>query len=84
MRKTEDTSIIAVDKFILATRDSGYKGTESAVAELVDNSVQAAARRAQPRAAHLAAEPVIILTGARPICTGTCCQYRRRPSLIDS
>jgi hypothetical protein len=43
MAKTEETSIIAIDKFILATRDSGYKGTESAVAELVDNSLQAAA-----------------------------------------
>jgi hypothetical protein len=40
-----DTSIIVVDKFILATRDSGYKGTESAIAELVDNSIQAGARK---------------------------------------
>jgi hypothetical protein len=40
-----DTSIIAVDKFILATRDSGYKGTHSAIAELVDNSVEAGAHR---------------------------------------
>jgi len=45
MAKTEDTSIIAVDKFILATRDSGYKGTESAIAEIVDNSLQAAANQ---------------------------------------
>lgn len=37
-------SIIAVDKFIQATRDSGYKGTPSAVAELVDNALQASAR----------------------------------------
>lgn len=36
-------SIVAVDKFIHATRDSGYKGTSSAIAELVDNSIQAAA-----------------------------------------
>lgn len=36
-------SIVAVDKFIQATRDSGYKGTASAVAELVDNSLQAGA-----------------------------------------
>src|SRR5438105_1647036 len=42
--KADDSSIIALDKFILATRDSGYKGTESAVAELVDNSLQAAAK----------------------------------------
>ena len=38
-----DYSIVAVDKFIQATRDSGYKGTSSAVAELVDNSLQAGA-----------------------------------------
>ena len=36
-------SIVAVDKFIQATRDSGYKGTQSAIAELVDNSLQAGA-----------------------------------------
>jgi hypothetical protein len=45
MSRKDDCSIIAVDKFIQATRDSGYKGTESAVAELVDNSLQAGARK---------------------------------------
>ena len=40
---TAEFSIVAVDKFIQATRDSGYKGTSSAVAELVDNSLQAGA-----------------------------------------
>lgn len=39
-----DASIIALDRFVLATRDSGYKGTNSALAELVDNSLQAKAR----------------------------------------
>lgn len=43
--KTEETSIIALDKFIQATRDSGYKGTASAISELVDNSLQAGATR---------------------------------------
>ncbi len=38
-------SIIALDTFIQSTRDSGYKGTASALAELVDNSIQAKARR---------------------------------------
>jgi hypothetical protein len=37
-------SIVALDKFILSTRDSGYKSTSSAVAELVDNALQAQAR----------------------------------------
>ncbi len=44
MVKTTDGSIIALDKFIQATRDSGYKGTYSAVSELVDNSLQAGAK----------------------------------------
>jgi len=37
--------LVALDRFILATRDSGYKGTGSAVAELVDNAIQAGATR---------------------------------------
>ena len=36
-----DFPIVAMDKFILATRDSGYRDTASAVSELVDNSLQA-------------------------------------------
>lgn len=45
MKNSEERefSIVAVDKFIQATRDSGYTGTASAVAELVDNSLQAGA-----------------------------------------
>src|SRR5258708_5889561 len=43
--KTYDCSIIALDRFIQATRDSGYKGTASAISELVDNSIQAGATR---------------------------------------
>src|SRR5437773_11241189 len=42
-RRKQDCSIIALDKFIQATRDSGYKGTSSAISELVDNSIQAGA-----------------------------------------
>jgi anti-sigma regulatory factor (Ser/Thr protein kinase) len=41
----DDCPIIALDKFVQATRDSGYKGTASAVSELVDNSLQAKASR---------------------------------------
>lgn len=40
-----DSSIIVLDRFIQATRDSGYKGTASAISELVDNSIQAGATR---------------------------------------
>jgi len=39
----EDCPIIALDRFIQATRDSGYKGTASAISELIDNSIQAEA-----------------------------------------
>ena len=41
----QDWSIIALDKFIQATRDSGYKGTASAISELVDNAIQAQANQ---------------------------------------
>ncbi len=44
MAHDQENSIIVLDKFIQATRDSGYKGTASAVAELVDNSIQAHAK----------------------------------------
>lgn len=47
-----DSSIIVLDKFIQATRDSGYKGTASAVAELVDNAVEARAMRIAIRVTH--------------------------------
>ncbi len=40
-------SIIALDRFIQSTRDSGYKGTVSAIAELVDNAVEAGAQRVE-------------------------------------
>lgn len=39
----DDDTLVAIDRFFLATRDSGYKGTPSAVAELVDNALQAGA-----------------------------------------
>src|SRR5215469_4664991 len=35
--------IVAIRAFIQATRDSGYKSTSSAIAELVDNSFEAEA-----------------------------------------
>jgi hypothetical protein len=45
VKNYQHCSIIALDKFIQATRDSGYKGTASAISELVDNSIQAGASR---------------------------------------
>lgn len=44
MAAQDDASIVVLDKFIQATRDSGYKGTVSALSELVDNSLQAGAK----------------------------------------
>src|SRR4051812_21161536 len=45
VQERADCSIIVLDRFIQATRDSGYKGTASAISELVDNSIQAGATR---------------------------------------
>ena len=45
MKNGNQFSIVAADRFIQATRDSGYKSTSSAVAELVDNAIQADATR---------------------------------------
>lgn len=44
MNAVADNSIIALDKFIQSTRDSGYKNTASAISELVDNAIQASAQ----------------------------------------
>ena len=43
MSRQTSPSIVAIERFIQATRDSGYKSTPSALAELVDNSLQASA-----------------------------------------
>ena len=45
MHSKDNFSVIALDKFIQATRDSGYKGTRSALSELIDNSIQAKATK---------------------------------------
>jgi hypothetical protein len=44
-RELSERSLIAVERFIEATRESGYKGTGSAISELVDNAIEAGARR---------------------------------------
>jgi hypothetical protein len=38
------SEIVCLSNFINSTRDSGYKSTSSALAELVDNSLEAGAR----------------------------------------
>jgi hypothetical protein len=43
VRRTAKTPIVDEQRFILSTRDTGHRSTASAVAELVDNSVQAGA-----------------------------------------
>ena len=52
MNGEKQFSIVAVDRFIQATRDSGYKSTSSAVAELVDNAIQADATRIRITVCH--------------------------------
>jgi hypothetical protein len=44
-RPLSAASVVAPETFILATRDTGYRDIASALAELVDNSVQAAATK---------------------------------------
>src|ERR1051326_6290160 len=41
----KDYPVVALNRFIEATRDSGYKTTASAVAELIDNAFQAKASK---------------------------------------
>jgi anti-sigma regulatory factor (Ser/Thr protein kinase) len=55
-------SVVVLDKFIQATRDSGYKDTVSALSELVDNSLQASARRIAISIAKTGAAPEYPLT----------------------
>src|SRR5215470_7760664 len=43
MEHSNDRSIVSLDHFIQATRDSGYKGTATALAELIDNAYEAGA-----------------------------------------
>src|SRR5262245_27827960 len=43
-RNMQAAPVILLKEFIQATRDSGYKGTPYAVAELVDNALEAHAR----------------------------------------
>jgi hypothetical protein len=50
-------SIVRQDQFIHATRDSGYKGTDSALSELIDNSLQANATMVRVRMVGEQEEP---------------------------
>ena len=43
-RRPPRSSVVATRNFLLATRDSGYRSTAAAVAEFVDNSIQAGAQ----------------------------------------
>ncbi|MCB9764446.1 MAG: ATP-binding protein [Alphaproteobacteria bacterium] len=54
--------LVIVERFIEATRDSGYKSTPSAVAELVDNALDAGAARVHVRVAADHDDPDLPLT----------------------
>jgi hypothetical protein len=41
MKATQEYPVVVLNRFIEATRDSGYKNTPAAVAELIDNSFEA-------------------------------------------
>jgi hypothetical protein len=41
MKQNQNYPVVALNRFIEATRDSGYKNTSAAVAELIDNSFEA-------------------------------------------
>lgn len=45
VRATTPRPLVADDRFILATRETGYRGLAAAVAEVIDNAVQAGAQR---------------------------------------
>src|ERR1700722_1157565 len=47
MLKAKPSSLIVASHFIEATRDPGYKGLGSALAELIDNSFEAKATRVE-------------------------------------
>jgi hypothetical protein len=50
-----ETSIIQLDHFISSTRDSGYKNLSAALAELIDNAIEAKASKVQVRVNKLVA-----------------------------
>ena len=52
-----NASIVALDRFIRATRDSGYKGTVSAICEIVDNALQAEASSVEIHIAKAGDDP---------------------------
>jgi histidine kinase/DNA gyrase B/HSP90-like ATPase len=52
----EPFPVVASETFILATRDTGYRNTAAAVAELIDNSLQAKASRVDVRVADEVSE----------------------------
>lgn len=45
MRQKRGSGIVALNHFIQATRDSGYRSTAAALAELIDNSLEASATK---------------------------------------
>ncbi len=47
-RTSRQPQLVSPANFLLATRDSGYKGTALAVAEFVDNALQAERGRPRP------------------------------------
>jgi hypothetical protein len=59
----EPVPIVAPKNFVLATRDTGYRSLSAAIAELVDNSLQASARKVRLFAHHAAENDGSIVIG---------------------
>ena len=54
--KRESFPIVAIKSFIAATRDTGYKSTGAALAELIDNSFEASASTVDVRIEEIEAD----------------------------
>jgi hypothetical protein len=57
MENTREHYIVVLDRFIEATRDSGYRGTATAIAELIDNSFEANADNVDIRITEDVSQP---------------------------
>lgn len=71
----EDASFIPADLAIQAMRDSGYKNTAYALAELIDNSVQA-----QAKTCEIICLEEFVQVSARRCCCGATSRGRTPPT----
>lgn len=83
--------IVAPENFVLATRDTGYRNLSAAIAELIDNALQASARhiRVFVREIELAGEASVVVgvlddgTGMSASTLGSALQFGGTPRFGD-